>query len=175
MDENDLLQIKNGNRNAFAQCVRLYQNMVYSIAYHNLGEPSTAQDIAQEVFIQMHRDIGRIESLQHLLFWLRRITAHRCIDHVRRTRHWKVESETDIPDNRTIEKKDDPLLDTILRNLVLALPAKQRMIMTLRFQEDMMPSEIAEVLEIPVNTVKSIIQRALQSIQSKVILFKESC
>jgi RNA polymerase sigma-70 factor (ECF subfamily) len=64
-------------------------------------------------------------------------------------------------------RQADPLLGRLLRRLVAAMPEKSRLVLTLRFQEDLQPTEIAEILDMPVNTVKSQLQRSLMLLQEK--------
>ncbi len=67
----------------FADVVRRYQSMVFSIARHYLGDPSAAEELAQDVFLQLHASLPSLESEEHVKFWLRKVTAHRCIDYRR--------------------------------------------------------------------------------------------
>src|SRR6266567_4341290 len=69
-----------GDHDAFAELIRAHEEMVFSIALHFFHDRARAEEIAQEVFLQMYRRLGEIESPAHLTFWLRRVTANRCID-----------------------------------------------------------------------------------------------
>ena len=73
-----------GDAQAFAELVREHQGMVFSIAYHFLQDRSLAEDLAQEVFLELYQSLDRIQSPAHLVYWLRRVTANRCIDHGRK-------------------------------------------------------------------------------------------
>src|SRR5207302_11087457 len=70
----------------FDALVRQHQAMVFSIALHFLRDRSAAEELAQDVFLQLHRHLGALQSADHVTFWLRRVTAHRCIDYSRRRR-----------------------------------------------------------------------------------------
>jgi RNA polymerase sigma-70 factor (ECF subfamily) len=61
----------------FEQMVRAHQSMVYSVALRLLGEPPAAEEVAQDVFLELHRSQERITSEEHLVYWLRRVTVHR--------------------------------------------------------------------------------------------------
>ncbi len=162
-----LAKAAGGDQIAFADLVRQYQAMVFSLAYHFLHDASLAEELSQEVFLQLYRFLPKIESPSHLQFWLRRVTSHRCIDWARRNHHRSDISLEDVAEPAAPESPKDPVLARKLRRLVAALPEKSRMIVTLRFQEDLQPSEIAEVLEMPVNTVKSHLHRALELLHQK--------
>ncbi|HEV8657137.1 MAG TPA: sigma-70 family RNA polymerase sigma factor, partial [Thermoanaerobaculia bacterium] len=65
------------------------------------------------------------------------------------------------------DRAADPLLDRKLRRMIAELPDMQRVIVTLRYQEDLDPSEICSIVDLPVNTVKSHLHRALQTLRRK--------
>ena len=153
----------------FPAIVEAHQRMVFSIAMHMLGRASEAEELAQEVFLQLYRHLPEIESESHLLHWLRRVTTNRCIDHVRRNRFTPISFES-IAEPRSPDRSPDPLLSRTLRTLLATLPASQRAVVTLRYQEDLEPREIASVLGVPVSTVKSHLHRALVSLRRKVSL-----
>jgi len=151
----------------FPVLVQEHQAMVFSLAYHFLRERAAAEELAQDVFLQLHRSLHRIESPEHVVFWLRRVTANRCIDAARRRRRRPEVSLEDIPEASEPAKLGDPLLRERLRKLVGSLPAQARMIVLLRFQEDLEPAEIAALMKLRVNTVKSQLQRALAMLREK--------
>jgi len=151
----------------FARIVDDNQSMVVSLARRYLRDPETAEEIAQEVFLQLYRQLDRIQTPEHATFWLRRAICHRSIDESRRRRlrpHLGLEN---IPEPRTDSSAPDTMLNDRLRRLVSALPDMPRMIVLLRYQEDLDPSEIAALLEMPVSTVKSHLHRSLAVLREK--------
>ncbi len=157
-----------GDKEAFAHLVREHQAMVYSMAYHFLRDAGQAEDLAQETFLHLYRNLDSIESPGHLLYWLRRVVTHRCIDESRRRvrRRGTVALEM-VPEPAAQGRWSDPLMSGVLRKLVAALPEPQRAVVILRYQEDMEPTEIADLLEIPVNTVKSRLHRGIEFLRRK--------
>jgi len=151
----------------FADIVRRYQSMVFSIARHFLGDPSAAEELAQDVFLQLHSSLKDLKSDEHVKFWLRKVTGHRCIDHRRRRRPPQV-SLDETPEPSAPQNSADPLLARRLRQYVASLPEKPRLVVILRYQEDMLPEDIAEILAMPVATVKSHLQRSLAILREKV-------
>lgn len=151
----------------FAGIVRQHQAMVFSIAYHFLHDRSLAEDLAQEVFLQLHLHLAGFQSMAHLTFWLRRVTSHRCIDFARRRKLRPQVGLEDAPEPTTMPAPGDPLLSRTLQRLVASLPEKPRLVVILRYQEDLDPSEIAEALGMPVRTVKSHLQRSLALLREK--------
>lgn len=164
--ETPLDRARTGDGDAFATIVADHEAMVFSLAYHFFNDRSRAEEIAQDVFLQLYRKLDDIESPSHLTHWLRQVTTRRCIDGLRRTKLRAVPLET-VDEIPTADRPADPLLDRRMRQLITGLPDMQRVIVTLRYQEDLDPSEIARIIEIPVNTVKSHLHRALQSLRRK--------
>lgn len=157
---------REGDHDAFAELIERHEAMVYSLAWNFFGDRSRAEEIAQDVFLQLYRNLHTIESDSHLLFWLRQVTTRRCIDLGRRAR-FKVVSLDDANELSAESNPRDPFLGRRLKHLVDELPDVQRAVVTLRYQEDLDPSEICRIVGMPVNTVKSHLHRALQALRRK--------
>ncbi len=145
----------------FAEIVREHQAMVYSLALHALRDSAAAEDIAQDVFLALHQNLGRLESPSHIRHWLARGTSHRCIDEIRKRGYRRGPALEEVSEPGHSDADRDPLLLQRLRQMVAALPAPARLMILLRYQEEMELAEIARVLEVPVQTVKSRLHRAL--------------
>jgi RNA polymerase sigma-70 factor, ECF subfamily len=151
----------------FAEIVRRYQSAVFSIALHFLADRSAAEELAQDVFLQLHANLATMKSEDHMKFWLRKVTAHRCIDYKRRRRLPQI-SLDDAPEPAAPTQATDPFLARRLRQYVASLPERPRLVMILRYQEDLPAEDIAEVLTMPLATVKSHLQRSLAMLREKV-------
>ncbi len=154
-----------GDAQAFADLVREHQGMVFSIAYHFLQDRSLAEDLAQEVFLELFQSIDRIQSPAHLTYWLRRVTANRCIDQGRKKHRRREIALEEASEPTTTSPHADPILLERLQQSLATLPERQRLVVIMRFQEGLGPAEIAEVLEMPVNTVKSTLHRSLTDLR----------
>lgn len=152
----------------FGQYVEQHQSMVFSIAYHLLNDRAAAEDVAQEVFLQLYEKFEMLESPEHMEYWLRRTTSHRAIDHGRRNKNHRHANLDDVPEPSVQAKCPDPLLERRIRAVVASLPENARAIVVLRYQEDLGPEEISKVLGIPLNTVKSQLHRALAMVRDKI-------
>lgn len=152
---------------AFEQIVRQHQGMVFGLAYHFLRDRSLAEELSQEVFLNLHQNLRSIKSPEHMTFWLRKVTSHRCIDQVRRQKVRPQVSLEDVPEPIATSAENDLLLSEMLGRVVDTLPEKARLVVILRYQEDLDPSEIAKVLEMPLNTVKSHLRRSLSMLRDK--------
>ena len=167
--EDTLARAQAGDQAAFTQLVRQHQAMVFGLAVNFLHHHAEAEDLAQDVFVALHQNLARVESAAHVKYWLCTVTSRRCIDRVRRP-SWRLERVTDkVPDRPVLPRGDDLLLAATLRRLVAQLTPPARLVVTLRFQEDLQLSEIAEILEMPINTVKSHLHRSLETLRSQLV------
>lgn len=157
------------SRNEFRQIVEEHQARVFSIALRMLGDTGEAEEVAQDVFLELHRNLASITTEAHLLAWLRKVACHRATDALRR-RSRRLEYAADELHEESVflqpETRESPLAGRV-EQLLLTLPEAQRMVMLLRYQEDLDPEEIAATLAMPVATVKSYLQRALKLLRTK--------
>lgn len=156
-----------GEPQGFAALVREHQARVFGIAARMLMDRTLAEDLAQEVFLQMHRDLANIESAAHLRFWLRRVTTNRCIDRLRQNRRVELQPLAAAEALSDAGPDADPLLRRHLAALIGELAPMARAVLLLRYQEDLDPGEIAQTLAIPLNTVKSHLKRSLSSLRRR--------
>jgi RNA polymerase sigma-70 factor, ECF subfamily len=157
--------VRAGDAAAFARLVREHQRMVYSLGLRMLRNRAAAEDLTQEVFIQLHQRIGTLDTATHARHWLRRVAMHRAIDQLRR----RPPSSTGDDVLALVDERDpgDHLLANRLRTLIGELPPHPRAVLVLRYQEDMDPTEICRLLDMPLNTVKSHLRRALEVLRDR--------
>lgn len=151
----------------FGELVRQHQSMVYSLAWRFLHDRGLAEEVAQEVFLSLHRNLRAIQSPAHAVSWLRKVTAQRAIDEGRKRLRRPAVALALVAEPSSGEPGRDPMLQETLRRLVASLPEAPRMVMVLRYQEDLDPLEIAETLNMPLGTVKSHLQRSLALLREK--------
>lgn len=151
----------------FTQLVDEHKAMVFSLAYHCLRDRALAEEVAQDVFLELHRKLDTFQSREHIQHWLRRVAAHRSIDQSRRRKLRTHLGLHEVREPASPAALGDPMLSATLRRLVAALPEKPRLVVILRYQEDLDPDDIAEVLEMPVRTVKSHLRKSLQILRLK--------
>ncbi|HMA11655.1 MAG TPA: sigma-70 family RNA polymerase sigma factor [Steroidobacteraceae bacterium] len=169
----DLVAARRGDSAAFARLVRAHQARVFSVALRLTGSREDAEELAQDAFVQLHGALAQVQSLQHVLHWLLRTVSHRSIDRLRarerapRLVQIDADSEPAAAGAPGTDAAGDPLWERRLRALLLQMPAAPRAVVTLRFQEDLEPTEIAEVLDMPVNTVKSHLRRSLEWLRAQ--------
>lgn len=141
--------------------------MVFSLALRFLRNREIAEELAQDVFLQCYQQFDRLEDAAHASSWLRRAICHRSIDELRKRRFRPAIGLDGIPEPAAAGAMPDMLLNDRLRGLVGGLPEKARMVVVLRYQEDLSPTEIAETLDMPVSTVKSHLHRSLALLRGR--------
>jgi len=152
----------------FEQLVDEHQSMVFSLAVRMTGDRGLAEEIAQDVFLELDRNLGKIENPLHARFWLRRVTMSRAADALRRNKVRGMDLWVEMNENHaaTEEERNSPL-GARLERLLLTLPYPQRSAILLRYQEELSPEEIASALDAPLATVKSNLQRGLKLLRAK--------
>jgi RNA polymerase sigma-70 factor (ECF subfamily) len=152
----------------FEQLVDEHQSMVFSLAVRMTGDRGLAEEIAQDVFMELDRNLGKLESPMHALHWLRRVAMSRSADALRRRKVRGMDLWVEIEDDHgaSVEERTSPV-GVRLEQLLTTLPQPQRAALLLRYQEDLTPEEIAATLDAPLATVKSNLQRGLKLLRAK--------
>ena len=152
----------------FEQLIDEHQSMVFSLALRMTGDRGLAEEIAQDVFLELDRHLSKIESPLHALWWLRRVTINRSSDALRRRRVRGIDQWVEIDETHgaRAEERSSPLADRV-ELLLATVPEPQRAALILRYQEDLTPEEIAVALDAPLATVKSHLQRGLKLLRAK--------
>lgn len=163
----DLQAAQRGEQAAFARLVRAYQARIFSVALRLTGRREDAEELAQDAFVQLHASLAQIHSTSHLLHWLLRAITHRSIDRLRARSRSPRLVQIGTADHPADEHLVDPLWSRRLRALLSELPEAPRAVVLLRFQEDLEPTEIAAVLDMPLNTVKSHLRRSLEWLRAQ--------
>ena len=169
------------NESQFRELIEQHQSMVFSIALRITGDRGAAEEVAQDAFLEMHRALGKMESDDHVRFWLRRVTVNRATDCLRRRAvrpEWKADEWQEdgyaVLQDRVGADARNAQVEIRLEEMVSSLPEVLRGAVVLRYQEDLDPDEIAKVLGQPVATVRSNLQRGLALLRRKAdVMLKE--
>ena len=154
----------------FRRLIEAHQRMVFSLPLRVTGEHGAAEEVAQDVFLELHRGGDKLESEDHVRFWLRRVTVHRATDALRKKARQPEASAEEWMEEQYVQDNQEGLNSAVvalLEELLRTLPEQMRVVIVLRYQEDMLPDEIAKLLGQPVATVKSNLQRGLQLLRRK--------
>lgn len=162
-----------GDERAFAELVTRYQTAVFNLAYRMLGDAGEAEDAAQEVFLRIYRRLATYDSDHRFSTWVLSIASHYCIDLLRRKRPWLVPLENISNWMRTRSRGPEASAlaaeqqDTV-RNLLAKLPEHYRLVLLLRYWHDLGYEEIAQVVDLPVSTIKARLHRARNALAALV-------
>ena len=148
---------------AFAQLVPAYRRRVFGIAYGILRDRAAAEDVAQEVFVKLWQGLGGYDGRAKLSTWIYAIARNASISALRkRPRGISLSDPAVAAEADALESAAAPpdAEDAQLWRAVEALPDKQRQVVTLFYQDDRTTEEVAEMLGLPLNTVKTHLHRA---------------
>lgn len=163
---------KKGNVEAFEKLISNYQKKIFNLCYRYVQNYDDAIELSQEVFIKIYKSISTFNSNSSLSTWIYKIATTTCIDEIRkRKKHNTVSIEESEQENVcTIEIADlsaDPLtqiekneLKIDIQNAISQLSEEFKTVIILRDIQGFSYNEIAEILSIPLGTVKSRIKRA---------------
>ena len=151
---------------AFEQLVPAFRRRVFGLAYSLLRDRGAAEDVAQEVFVKLWQALPRYDGRAQLSTWIYAITRNTAISAMRRRRHSVSMSDPAVFEE--VESRgaasEAGLDDAALWRNVGALPDKQRQAVILYYQEDRPVEEVAAMMGLPVNTVKTHLHRARASL-----------
>jgi RNA polymerase sigma-70 factor, ECF subfamily len=152
----------------FEQLVDEHQSMVFSLALRMTADRGLAEEIAQDVFLELDKHLGKLESADHARFWMRRVAMSRSADALRKRKVRGVDLWVELEEIHGAQAEDrTSALGSRLEQLLSTLPEVQRAALVLRYQEDLTPEEIAKTLDSPLATVKSQLHRGLKLLRAK--------
>jgi RNA polymerase sigma-70 factor (ECF subfamily) len=173
-------RVKQGDLNALAELIQAHQQRVVSTVAKMLGSETDAEDVAQQVFIRVWKSAPRYEPTAKFTTWLFKITRNLVLNELRRrSRHSTLSldaasGEADRPQeiaDRRVASPDSSLLEEELQKAIEAaigaLPEVQRMALILRRYDELSYEEIADVLDLTVPAVKSVLFRARAELREK--------
>ena len=177
-----MLRVRQGDGAAFAELVDKYKQPVISLAWRMLHDPAEAEDLAQNVFVQVYKSAHRYAAASKFSTWLFTITRNLCLNEIRRRSRHPAES-LDAPqtgrdnqpppqfeDKKTFSPPDNMLQTELAERIELALadlPENQRTAILLCRQEDLSYEDIGEVLGCSVSAVKSLIHRGRATLKQR--------
>jgi RNA polymerase sigma-70 factor (ECF subfamily) len=179
LNELELIQqLRAGNELAFKSLVENYQDLVYNTALGVVQNSEDAEDVAQEVFIQVFRSIDQFKGDARLSTWIYRITTTKALDHIRSRKRKKrfafITSLFGANDELVHEPVDfqhpGVALDrkeqaALLFRMIEQLPDNQKVAFTLHKTEELSYQEIADVMQLSVSAVESLLFRARQNLR----------
>jgi RNA polymerase sigma factor (sigma-70 family) len=184
LDEQILIEkLKQGDEIAFKQIVETWQAMVYNTAIGILQNAEDAEDVSQEVFVQVYESIQAFKGESKFSTWLYRITVSKSLDHLRRKKRKKrfayiqslfgADNQTiiEMPDfNHPGVSLDNKERAAVLFKAISQLPENQKIAFTLHKLEGLSYQEISEVMRTSISSVESLMHRAKNNLKKWLIL-----
>ncbi len=170
-DEALVARARAGDLVALEELFNRYRNQVFSLAYRMTGNPSDAEDLCQEIFLQVMRKVGSFEGRSSFSTWLYRVAMNRSRDYLRRKKRSPelLSQEGDPPERHEPHRATSGGLESVaisseaqrlVQEALMELPVSLRAPLVLHELEGMQYQEVASLLQLPVGTVKSRIFRA---------------
>jgi len=175
-DRSWALRTLKGEQEAFAELVAAYQSPVYNLAFRMLGTATEAEDAAQETFLRAFDRLDTYDPSRKFSSWILAIASHYCVDRLRRRRGNtvsmdEIKSWRWLPDKRP--RPEELTLgnerDAKVRRLLLHLPPQYRLVITLRYWNELSYAEIAQVTKSTESAVKSRLHRARRMMSEKLM------
>ena len=163
-------RLRSGDPAALADAVGQYQQRLYRYLLRLVRDPASADDLFQQTWLQVVRNLNRYDSARSFDTWLFAIAHNAAMDLLRRRPAESLEDhdfELPAPAADALSAVLAGERAAMLAAAMVALPAPYREVLTLRFEEGMKLEEIAEVTRAPLSTVKSRVRRGLEAMQSK--------
>jgi RNA polymerase sigma factor (sigma-70 family) len=160
---------KSGDREALITLLREMETHVYRTAYYILGNEQDAMDASQEALIRIYTKIDSYEEKALFKTWVQRIVTNICIDKFRKAKPTISIDEHEMSFTSHLNVEDEIMGDYLakdIREAIDKLPEHHRSVVVLRYMQDFSYHEIADSLNLPLNTVKSYLFRARQQLQT---------
>ena len=165
-------EVLSGNKQAYAFIINKYKNQLYGTILRMTKNPQDAQDLVQEAFIKVYNQLGKFDGNGSFSSWMYRVAMNHCMDEFRKKRYQmkqvKVNEEKVInpnhPDIIFLKKKKSRQLE----RLIATLPEDERMIILLRYVNELSYDEISELVEIPLSQVRNKLHRAKKKMRDTV-------
>jgi RNA polymerase sigma-70 factor (ECF subfamily) len=166
-----------GDQDAFAELVYMYQDATYNLCYRMLGERTEAEDATQEAFIRAYSHLQRYDTERPFKTWLLSIASNHCIDRLRKRRLKWLSLDDPLPSGSALAmSSDEPTpeeqalrqeREQLLQRLLSELAPEYRAAVVLRYWYDYSYAEIADTLNTTESAIKSRLFRARQTLAEK--------
>ncbi|MEW6455323.1 MAG: sigma-70 family RNA polymerase sigma factor [Acidobacteriota bacterium] len=176
MDEQEFKEIVekiiNGKKDEFSKIIQSFQKKIFQIAMGFFRNREEAMDLTQEALIKIFQNLNKWKHNKSFSAWVFTITNNLCIDRYRKIKKEKIDAskiyEKILPGNEYLDStiKIEKALDN--------LPPKEKMLISMKYFNDMKLMEISEVLNISLGTTKSILHRGIKKIRKYVFSSEES-
>jgi RNA polymerase sigma-70 factor (ECF subfamily) len=178
--KNRIIQVKNGDQNAFSEIVEIYKDKVFQLCYRMIGNSHEAEDLAQEAFIRAYININSFHMDKKFSTWLYRIATNLSIDRIRKkkpdvfldaevkgmeglTMYSQLAADISTPEEEVVSLE----LQETVQNEILKLPDKYRTVIVLKYIEELSLKEISDILDLPISTIKTRMHRGREALRKQ--------
>jgi RNA polymerase sigma-70 factor (ECF subfamily) len=172
----ELAKLRRGDPDALAAAISRYQHRLYRYLLRLVADPATAEDLFQQTWVRVMESLRRYDARRSFDAWLFAIAHNLAIDQLRKSRPESLDEMQPSGHTRAdgLAETGPDALECLLEweraDAVAAamrrLPAIHREVLTLRFEEDLKLEQMAEIVQIPLSTVKSRLRRALDGLRN---------
>lgn len=179
-DRRLIKQARAGDQKAFEKLLTKYRNLVYHVMMRMVRNPQEAEDLCQEAFIKAFGALASFNEEFAFSTWLMKIATNNCIDFLRKKKlrtysidepiQYKEEKvQVELPDREPSPERQmlDEERSKMINDAIQSLPPRYRHVIVLRHKEEKSYEEIAELLKLPLGTVKARIFRAREMLNKK--------
>ncbi|WP_257535537.1 RNA polymerase sigma factor [Mesobacillus foraminis] len=167
-----ITEVLSGNKQAYAQIINKYKDPLYGTILRMTRNQQDAADLVQEVFIKVYHQLGKFDGQGSFSSWIYRVAINHCMDEFRKKRHKMVENEmredhirdSNHPEVIFLKKERNRQLE----KLIGCLPEEERMIILLRYVNELSYSEIGELMNLPLATVRNKLHRAKKKLRETI-------
>ncbi len=173
--------LRQGDEQAFNKLVKLYQNKIYNLALNYVKQPEEAKDLTQDVFVTVYRSIAKLREDEKFTAWLFQVAVNHCRNRYKRLKNRGYFSSSSIDDQDTtiqLSSGEYPEKDlernnmiNLVRSEIAAMPPAEKEILLLRDIQELSYEEISAVLDVPLGTVKSKLNRARSTLKNRLKKF----
>lgn len=165
-------QVLAGDKQAYANIINKYKNQLYATILRMTKNPQDAQDLVQDAFIKVYRNLEKYDGSGPFAGWLYRIAINHCMDEFRKKRYSTVQVEID--ESKVVNREHPEVVflkkekSRQLERLITTLPEDERLTILLRYVNEMSYEEIGEVMDMPLSTVRNKLHRAKKKMRETV-------
>lgn len=168
MDEQEIIsRSQQGELELLDSLVRMHEDSLYRFSYHLCGNADSAAELFQDTWLKALKNIGKYNASGTFLGWLFTIAANLRRDNYRRSRRWKIIQARQLHHPLPAEEMELHELQFIIHEALEPLDESLRIPVTLFYFEDYSLQAIADLLDIPVGTVKSRLHRAKKHLRNQ--------
>lgn len=177
IDKSILIRCKKNDKNAFAELFKFYQNYLFKLCFSYVQNEQETLDMMQEIYIKLYRNFDKYDEKYPFHPWIRKVAVNTCLNEKRKKTPSIVplnndDENLDLEDQLAAEEDieqevEDNAMACIIKAHINCLPEKQRMVIILRYYEDLSYEEISELLNLPLGTVKTDLYRAKNALRDR--------